>query len=390
QRVLQHDLAIRGMEDGANVTWSPDQFGNRVANVVVPRVSQAVDFEAVFQVERDRTRSNGRRPAPWPAELGPLRYLRPTALTAPDSRLLDAAIGIVRSADDPRERADRAHDWASGSIRYQLGVTGYTTPAAMALHFQKGVCQDFAHILLAILRLANIPCRYVSGHLLGEGAPHAWVEALIADPSSPGEVEVIAYDPTHHRRARMDYITVATGRDFADVTLQARGITFAVNQDPSGLEKIMPFDLVPRIILPEEWDHIERGLEQRVRALNLFLHDIYHEQKVLGSGLIPPELVLGSRGYRREVRSVEPPLGVYTHVVGSDLVRDHRGEFYVLEDNLRVPSGVSYVVENRRVLKRVWPQIFTDYPIRPVEGYPQDLLGVLREIALPIADAPPA
>jgi transglutaminase-like putative cysteine protease len=189
-----------------------------VASVVVQRVPEAVDFEAVFRVERDATRPVTRRPAPWPAELGPLHYLRPTALTAPDAKLVDAAIQIVRSADDPRERAERAHDWASGSITYQYGVTGYTTPAAMALHFQKGVCQDFAHILLAVLRLANVPCRYVSGHMLGEGAPHAWVEALIADPDSPGEIEVIAYDPTHHRRARMDYITVATGRDFADVT----------------------------------------------------------------------------------------------------------------------------------------------------------------------------
>jgi transglutaminase-like putative cysteine protease len=218
QRVLQHDLAIRGMDDGADVTWAPDQFGNRVAHVIVQRVPQAVDFEAVFQGERDATRRDATRPAPWPAELGPIQYLKATALTAPDSRLLDAAIQIVRSADDPRERAERAHDWASGSITYQSGVTGYTTPAAMALHFQKGVCQDFAHILLAVLRLANVPCRYVSGHMLGEGAPHAWVEALIADPSSPGEIEVIAYDPTHHRRARMDYITVATGRDFSDVT----------------------------------------------------------------------------------------------------------------------------------------------------------------------------
>jgi transglutaminase-like putative cysteine protease len=218
QRVLQHDLAIRGMDDGADVMWAADQFGNRVANVVVQRVPQAVDFEAVFHVERDATRSNGRRPAPWPPELGPMRYLKATALTAPDAKLLDAAVQIVRSADDPRERAERAHDWASGSITYQYGVTGYTTPAAMALHFQKGVCQDFAHILLAVLRLANVPCRYVSGHMLGEGAPHAWVEALIADESSPGEIEVIAYDPTHHRRARMDYITVATGRDFSDVT----------------------------------------------------------------------------------------------------------------------------------------------------------------------------
>ena len=172
----------------------------------------------------------------------------------------------------------------------------------------------------------------------------------------------------------------------ADLSFQARGITFAVNQDPSGLEKIMPFDLIPRIILPEEWKRIERGLEQRVRALNLFLHDIYHDEKIFRSGLIPPELILGASGYRREVRSVEPPLGVYTHVVGSDLVRDHRGEFFVLEDNLRVPSGVSYVVENRRVLKRVWPQIFADYQIRPVEGYPQDLLSVLREVTPPIAD----
>lgn len=218
QRVLQTDLAIRGMENGAEVTWTKDQFGNSVANVVVPRVPNAVDFEAVFQVERDATRTSARRAAPWPAELGPLQYLRATALTAPDAKLLDAAVQIVRSADDARERAERAHDWASGSITYQYGVTGYTTPAAMALHFQKGVCQDFAHILLALLRLVNVPCRYVSGHLLGEGAPHAWVEALIADATSPSEVEVIAYDPTHHRRARMDYITVATGRDFADVT----------------------------------------------------------------------------------------------------------------------------------------------------------------------------
>jgi transglutaminase-like putative cysteine protease len=218
QRVLQNDLAIRGMEDEAEVTWIQDRFGNRVANVVVPRVPHAVDFEAVFEVERDAARSSARRPAPWPAELGPLHYLRPTALTAPDSKLVDAGIQIVRSADGARERADRAHDWAAGSITYQHGVTGYTTPAAMALHFQKGVCQDFAHILLALLRLVNIPCRYVSGHMLGEGAPHAWVEALIADASSPSEVEVVAYDPTHHRRARIDYITVATGRDFADVT----------------------------------------------------------------------------------------------------------------------------------------------------------------------------
>jgi uncharacterized circularly permuted ATP-grasp superfamily protein len=143
----------------------------------------------------------------------------------------------------------------------------------------------------------------------------------------------------------------------------------------------MPFDLVPRIITAQEWRTIEWGLEQRVRALNLFLHDIYHEGRILTSGVVPPELVFGSRGYRREMRGLDVPLGVYTHVVGSDLVRDRAGEFYVLEDNLRTPSGVSYVVENRRVLKRVWAQLFHGYDVRPVEGYAQDLLDVLRAVA---------
>ena len=218
QQVLTHDLAIRGYEGEAEVTWIGDAFGNRVANVSVPRVAHAVDFEATFQVERDATLSSTRRPAPWKLDGRLSRYLQPTALTAPNEVLRNAAQEIFRASDDPRERAERAHNWASGSITYQYGVTGYTTPAAMALHFEKGVCQDFAHILLALLRLLTIPCRYVSGHMLGEGAPHAWVEALIADVATPSEVEVIAYDPTHHRRTRMDYITVATGRDFADVT----------------------------------------------------------------------------------------------------------------------------------------------------------------------------
>jgi transglutaminase-like putative cysteine protease len=218
QQVLAHDLAIRGYEGEAEVTWIGDAFGNRVANVSVPRVPHAVDFEATFQVERDATLSSTRRPAPWKLDGRLSRYLQPTALTAPNEVLRNAAQEIFRASDDPRERAERAHNWASGSITYQYGVTGYTTPAAMALHFEKGVCQDFAHILLALLRLLTIPCRYVSGHMLGEGAPHAWVEALIADVATPSEVEVIAYDPTHHRRTRMDYITVATGRDFADVT----------------------------------------------------------------------------------------------------------------------------------------------------------------------------
>jgi uncharacterized circularly permuted ATP-grasp superfamily protein len=196
------------------------------------------------------------------------------------------------------------------------------------------------------------------------------------------------YVPLAHQLATLSPSEVARRQGAAELSFQARGITFAVNQDPDGVEKIMPFDLVPRLIRADEWGRIERGLEQRVRTLNLFLDDVYHDQRILEAGIVPPELILGARGYRREFRGLDVPLKVYTHIVGSDLVRDGSGEFFVLEDNLRTPSGVSYVVENRRVLKRTWPQIFRDYDVRPVEGYPQDLLEVLRAIAPPTAEEP--
>jgi uncharacterized circularly permuted ATP-grasp superfamily protein len=205
--------------------------------------------------------------------------------------------------------------------------------------------------------------------------------------SAPGVVRP-HYAALADRLATLSPAEVARRQRAADLSFTVRGITFAVNQGAEGVEKIMPFDLIPRLILPAEWARIERGLEQRVRALNLFLHDVYHEQRILRAGVVPPELVLAARGYRREFRGVDVPLGVYTHIVGSDLVRDATGEFMVLEDNLRTPSGVSYVVENRRVLKRTWPQLFQHYDVRPVEGYPQALLDVLRAIAPDTADEP--
>jgi uncharacterized circularly permuted ATP-grasp superfamily protein len=200
--------------------------------------------------------------------------------------------------------------------------------------------------------------------------------------------------PRHHYKtlaaqlATLGASDVARRQASADRSFLGRGITFAVSGDPGGIEKILPFDLIPRLILPHEWTRIERGLEQRVRALNLFLHDIYHDQHILADGVLDPELVLGSPGYGRVYQGLDVPLGVYTHVVGSDLVRDERGELLVLEDNLRTPSGVSYLIENRRVLKRTWPQIFQGYDVRPVEGYPQDLLEVLRDIAPPGSEQP--
>jgi uncharacterized circularly permuted ATP-grasp superfamily protein len=212
---------------------------------------------------------------------------------------------------------------------------------------------------------------------------HFWDEMFEA----PGRVRP-HYGGLARRLATLGPAEVARRQQAADVSFRVRGITFAVNQGPQGVDKIMPFDLVPRLIRADEWARIERGLEQRVRALNLFLRDVYHEQRILAAGVVPADLVLGARHYRRQFRGVDVPLGVYTHIVGSDLVRDASGEFFVLEDNLRTPSGVSYLVENRRVLKRIWPQIFQDYDVRPVEGYPQDLLEVLRAIAPPAVDDP--
>jgi len=188
-----------------------------------------------------------------------------------------------------------------------------------------------------------------------------WDEVFAA----PGTVRP-HYAQLASRLATLSPSEVERRQQAADRSFRVRGITFAVNQGAEGVEKIMPFDLIPRLILPHEWERIERGLAQRVRALNLFLHDVYHGQRILRAGVLPPELVLGARGYRREFRGVQVPLGVYTHIVGSDLVRDATGEFMVLEDNLRTPSGVSYVVENRRVLKRTWPQLFQHYDVRPV------------------------
>jgi uncharacterized circularly permuted ATP-grasp superfamily protein len=205
--------------------------------------------------------------------------------------------------------------------------------------------------------------------------------------AGPGQVRP-HYAALARRLATLNPTEVARRQRAAELSFQARGITFSVNQDPNGVEKIIPFDMIPRLIRAAEWHRIERGLEQRIRALNLFLHDVYHEQRILAADVIPPELVLGSRGYRREFRGVDVPLGIYVHIMGSDLVRDRSGEFFVLEDNLRTPSGVSYLVENRRVLKRTWPQIFADYDLRPVEGYPQDLLEVLRAIAPPTVEDP--
>jgi len=167
-------------------------------------------------------------------------------------------------------------------------------------------------------------------------------------------------------------------RRAVDLAFLRQGITFNVYGDSKGAERIFPFDLVPRIIPAVEWDEIERGLIQRITALNLFLHDIYHEQHIVKDGIIPSFYVLSAKHFRREVVNFNVPGDIYIHVCGTDLIRGDDGRYLVLEDNGRTPSGVSYVLENRRAMKRSFPEIFETVGVRPVDTYPAELLKVLK------------
>src|SRR6202166_2090883 len=167
----------------------------------------------------------------------------------------------------------------------------------------------------------------------------------------------------------------------AERLLLQMGITFNVYGDSAGAERIFPFDLIPRIVRAEEWEWIERGLKQRIHALNEFIDDIYHDQKILKDKVIPEEVIRSATSFRPQCIGINPPRRVWCHITGTDLVRDGDGQIYVLEDNLRVPSGVSYVLENREVLKRIFPQLFDGQSILPVEDYPEQLLEMLQYIA---------
>jgi len=201
--------------------------------------------------------------------------------------------------------------------------------------------------------------------------------------------EMVAADGTvrpHYTRFR-DLLQSLTPQEFAlkrqsvDLAFMRQGVTFNVYGDSAGTEKIFPFDLLPRIIPAKEWEFLERGLTQRITALNLFLHDLYHEQKILKDGIIPPFYVLSGKHFRREFVNFNVPKDIYIHVCGTDLIRDDQGNYLVLEDNGRCPSGVSYVLENRRAMKRTFPDMFERIGVRPVEHYSQELLKMLKHIA---------
>ena len=167
----------------------------------------------------------------------------------------------------------------------------------------------------------------------------------------------------------------------ADRLLLQMGITFNVYADSAGTERIFPFDLIPRIVTASEWQRIEHGLRQRIHALNEFIDDIYHDQKILKDGVIPREVIFSANSYRPQCQDLNPPRRIWCHITGTDLVRHTDGQYYVLEDNLRVPSGVSYVLENREVLKHIFPQVFEGLAVRPVNEYPSRLLEMLESIA---------
>ncbi len=173
-----------------------------------------------------------------------------------------------------------------------------------------------------------------------------------------------------------------------DLAAMVAGITFRVYFEDTGVDRAMPFDLIPRVIALSEWEKIEAGLKQRVLALNRFIDDLYNDQQIIADGVFPGELLENSANFREQCRGISPPLGIWAHVCGSDLVRDGEGKVYVLEDNLRIPSGVSYMLENRQVMKRVFPELFEDSGIQPVDDYASQLYDTLASLSPRPVDYP--
>lgn len=211
QRRLWHNVSVR--HDGARLEDRFDRFGNVVFDVFAPRVAEVIEFAAEVSVQREAFEPN-RLPSGWQHEV---YLLEPSTLTWPDERILQAADDLTRTADWGLPLADRINDWVYQSMTYRHGTTGVRTTAAEALALGAGVCQDYAHVMLAVSRACGLPSRYVSGHMLGQGGTHAWVEIVL--PANDGTGDGIAYtfDPTHVSRGGLGYVTVAVGADYSDV-----------------------------------------------------------------------------------------------------------------------------------------------------------------------------
>jgi uncharacterized circularly permuted ATP-grasp superfamily protein len=184
-----------------------------------------------------------------------------------------------------------------------------------------------------------------------------------------------------NRLQQLDFGQLKTRAEDAERELFTLGITFTVYSDRTAIDRILPFDVIPRVITAPDWRKLDRGVKQRVKALNLFLWDVYHGRKILKDGIVPAELVLGNANYRPEMVGYDPPRGTYVHIAGTDIIRDPKGDFYVLEDNGRTPSGVSYVVENRHLMQRAFPDLMHGFAIESVSEYGTQLGNKLIEVA---------
>ena len=213
QRRITYRLDVSS--DGHHETIRKDAFGNLVVDLAIPRVETCLDFEAWMVVERRADTGPHRVHGAWLADR---RFLDPSSLTEPDEAMCAVATNLYGGPGGALGLAERINAWVFSHMTYTPGVTGVLTTAADALALRAGVCQDYAHVMISLSRLCGLPARYVSGHLLGEGAMHAWVEVLVPCQERPGEGTALAFDPTHGRRATLSYLTVAVGRDFADVS----------------------------------------------------------------------------------------------------------------------------------------------------------------------------
>jgi uncharacterized circularly permuted ATP-grasp superfamily protein len=215
-------------------------------------------------------------------------------------------------------------------------------------------------------------------------APGNYYDELI---SSPGYPRKVARQLARHL-AGLSGEELQERKHAAEVAIKTMGISFTVYSDAGNIDRAWPFDIIPRVISQNEWSKTCKGLIQRLSALNCFINDIYNDRKIIRDKVIPAELLADSVNFRPECVGMKPAFGVWAHICGSDLIRDNRGDFYVLEDNLRVPSGVSYMLENRKVTKRVFPELFENYNIAPVTEYPNQLFDTLVALSPRDIDRP--
>lgn len=210
-----------------------------------------------------------------------------------------------------------------------------------------------------------------------EYTPEGFYDELI---SSPGRARKPAQRLVSYLKSLNDE-EVERRRLAAEATIREMGVTFTVYTEEGNIDRAWPFDIIPRAISKKQWDKTAAGLKQRLQALNMFIDDLYHDQKIIKDGIIPEYVLKQSKNFRKECVGVSPPFGVWAHICGTDLVRDKDGEFYVLEDNLRVPSGVAYMLENRAITKRVLPDLFDKIHIEPVGEYPSRLFDMLASLS---------